>query len=103
MSGGPSMAARVLAEIDRDPTQIAREIAATVGCSKAYVSQTAQRNDRQFGRVYSKGLPTNTRLSEANLRWVAGQCRKHRISFEDFINACVTDARLDDTETENKL
>lgn len=90
--------ARIVAEIVRDPKQSGATIASLCGCSEGHVSFVARKFDLTFGRQRPRTFPLAGDLDTENKHWVLIEATKLGLTPTEFINACVTDARLDDEE-----
>ncbi len=93
------MKERILAAVKANPGAKNVEIARMVGADQAYVSTVLQRAGLA-GRNKKPPQPKvrRVRFEAANDDWIVRQCEAHNLDIAEFVNACVTDARLDDEE-----
>ena len=88
----------ILAMAQADRTLKRKEIAERVGSSAAYVCQVLNETGLSRVPVASKSNRKTAKVSETNAEWARNQAVKNNVSFCEFVDACLTDARLDDEE-----
>ena len=88
----------IIAEIERDPNRSAKEIGAATGATAHYVAQIARMN----GLKYRAPRPGSTwamrGITEENWQWLRDEARETKTHIGEFLNAIITDARLEDQE-----
>ncbi|QAX31300.1 hypothetical protein [Leisingera sp. NJS204] len=98
-------ASRIVAEIERDPGRMGREIVAACGCSVGHISRIASQQNLIFGTRYlrsktrAEAVPLS-QLADENASWLRRRGAELGVSLTELVNACVTDARLDEEETQ---
>lgn len=86
---------RIWAEIGRDPSRTAPEIARAVGTRPPMVRVVAYRYRLRFGQSLRPPFE-RLRLLPENRAWLHGQAKKNKVGIYDMLNAVVTDARVED-------
>lgn len=94
---------KILQMVKDDPQIRNKDIAAAVGCSRPYVSAILQRNgftSRAKPRLQPnpKYMRKTASLTPENVLWAQKQAEQNNVSLSEFVDACLTDARLDDEE-----
>ena len=95
---GKNMSDKVYALIAEDPDLTSVEIAEILGTSSPYVRVVAQRRGVKLGSRTNRVRDIG-RISPENMAWVRGEARTLGVTVEAALNAIITDARLDSTDS----
>lgn len=88
----------IVDEIQKDPFRTAREIAEAVGTTHEYVAEVSAANDAPYGRIVRKNVDLVRHIDTKNLEWLTLEACRSQTTISEFLNAIITDARLEDEE-----
>jgi hypothetical protein len=85
---------KIRQELERDPDQRVKDVAAKLGCSPASVSVMRSR----MGLIGKPRPSMEVVFSNANMKFLYDQADKRGVSMPEMLNAIITDARMEGGE-----
>lgn len=92
------LSVRILAEIKRDPNRRGQDIAEICGCAESTVYNVAKGAGVFYGTRARRKDPLEIAFSPDNARFIRDQSIALGLKPMEFVDSCITDARLDEGE-----